>query len=190
MKLPELTAEASLYQSDTPYRTNARTSVVGSSRRAIRTAQDHSGSQEDGGTDGDIYGSEVINVTGSAPVQCPLGWEQVGDTCVPPPGNNPRIPIPTGHGPKPKPQPKPRQTHNGLNGGNYNPTAGAPCCRNTAAGAAIILAPGNYLYTKNGWSCCTKFPGHPLSYGCDACRGQSGTSTVCADGGCPPGLDI
>jgi hypothetical protein len=188
MNIPQLTAEASLYRFGTHYRTRSRTSVVGSSSRTIRTAQGESGVQGDTGDDDDGDGGEIINVSGVAPIiQCPDGYEQVGDTCIPH-APTPPVPVSGGHGPQPKPKPKPRQTGNGLNGGNYNPTRGAPCCSNTSMGMLNYIQSGTYSlnpYTHD-WTCC-----HSKS-DCDPCVTKNGKSQFCEDGSCPPGggLDI
>jgi len=50
MNLPQWTAELSLYQPGTHYRTNVRTNLVGSSPRTITTAQSGTGTQGDTGT--------------------------------------------------------------------------------------------------------------------------------------------
>jgi hypothetical protein len=193
MTLPPLTAEASLYDSDTYYRTHAPTSRSWSSRRRIRTAQDQ-GSQEDGGTD--IYGSEIINVHGNAPIQCPDGYEQVGNTCAPIDSGSITQPLPVatgggskspnpkhGHGPK-RPNPK---TGNGINGANYNPAAGGPCYADFGAiDGPPNLETGSYSLnpggTPGGWACCT--PAQPSGNGqvCAFCNPKNGKSAVCGDG--------
>jgi hypothetical protein len=194
MKLPLLTAEASLYQSDTYYRTNARTSIVRSSRRRIQQQDDGS---QDGGTNGGdgSDGGEIINVHGNAPIQCPTGYEQVGNTCalidsgsITPPGTvatsggsrtrNPR-PKP-GHGPK---RPNPKATGNGFNGGDYNPASNTPCCSDSSlSGDGSDPTPGSYVLNPGGnaygWACC-----HQNGV-CDYCNSKNGKSTVCEDGGC------
>jgi hypothetical protein len=82
MKLPGMTAEVTLYQSNGCYRTNAYFAVAGSTRGIGMIYP---------GDDG-TTGGEIIHVTGTAPVTIPR---------IPTPGTTQGT-VPTG-GPRPKP---------------------------------------------------------------------------------------
>jgi hypothetical protein len=177
MNLPRLTAELSLYQSGTHYRTNARTSLVWSSSRTIRTAQGGTGTQGE-------TGGEIIYVHGCLP-----GEVKIGNSCVDPGGDTlPPITVPAGQGPQggggkghgPKGHGPPKKKGNGLHGGDYNPTIGSPCCSMDPNVNRILS--GNYSYSgKAGWACC-----NPRNT-CDSCS-MMGRGAFCEDGSCPSGL--
>jgi hypothetical protein len=178
MNPPQLTAEASLCRSGTHYRTFARTNGVGSSSRTIRTAQGGTGTQGETGTPPTI-GNETISVHGTAPIQCPLGYEQVGNQCVP--TNS----LPTG-GTQPAGPGSGKNKGNGRDGGNYNPAIGGQCC------GGDLIDHGTYQFgfdpaiNANDWMCC-QYYGPDYSLGsCVFCATKNSGSTSCKDGSCQP----
>jgi hypothetical protein len=159
MNLPQLTAEASLYQPRTQYRTNARTSLFASSGRGMITT-----AQGEIGTSNITVPGETITVIGT----------------VPKGGGTVTTPSQTGTGTKGGGRgrghgPSGGHKGNGLNGGDYNPSTGGSCC------GKYYLAPGSWVlsqstYASNsdlGWSC-----------GDVPCDPVKGKSKFCADGGC------
>jgi hypothetical protein len=172
MNLPQLTAEASLYQPRTQYRTKARTSLVGSSGRGmITTAQ--------GDTSITVPG-ETITVHGT--LNCPPGYEDQGGQCVLIGGGTLTTPSQTGGGTRGGTKghgPSGGKKGNGLKGGNYNPSKGGICCCESYSG----LSQGTYVYDSiagGGWACSLKIPdGGTLEVFCNPVKGKS---AYCADG--------
>jgi hypothetical protein len=173
MNLPQLTAEASLYRCGTHYRTSPGTSLARSCC-TIWTAQGDTGTGDTG-----TRGSEIIYVTGTAPIQCPPGYEQQGNTCVLlDAGGTPPIPVP-GRGPVPG-----KNKGNGRNGGNYNPVRGGQCCAGDSFDHGIYQF--NPAADVNDWECCQYYgPDYPLNE-CVSCNTKNGSSQSCADGWCQP----
>jgi hypothetical protein len=159
MKLPQLTAEASLYQSRTQYLTSARPSLVGFAPRGMITT-----AQGDTGTGTITVPGETIIVHGTAP--------KGGGTVT--------TPSQTGTGTRGGGTGKGRgpgggKTGNGLNGGDYNPRPGGPCCGKYYLGVGSwILEQSSYSYDSDvGWLC-----------GGAVCSPVKGKSAYCSDGGC------
>jgi hypothetical protein len=166
MNLPQLTAEASLCQPHTQYRTNAPTSLVGSSGRGMITT-----AQGDTVTSITVPG-ETITVHGTVP----KGGGTVTRTVTTPSQTGTKGGgTGKGHGPGGG------KTGNGLKGGNYNPTKGGMCCCETSYG----LSQGTYVNDTmpgGGWACSVNTPG-PFGGTLETfCNPVKGKSAYCADG--------
>jgi hypothetical protein len=183
MNLPQLTAEASLYRSGTHYRTRSRTSLVESSSHTIRTAQGDTGTQGETGTPPTI-GNETITVHGTVPLQCPPGYEQLGNQCVPtnalPTGGT----QPVGPGSGKSGSGSGKNRGNGRDGGDYNPVTGGQCCGGGSVDHGVYQLGFNTVIKANDWMCCLYY-GPDYSLGsCVFCDTANGASTSCKDGWC------
>jgi hypothetical protein len=187
MNLPQLTAEASLYQSGTHYRTNARTTLARFRSRTIRTAQEGTGTQGETGTPPTI-GNETITVRGTAPIQCPPGYEQQGNQCIPInalPSGGTQPSGPGGKGSGGSGSGTGKNKGNGRDGGNYNPALGGQCCGGDLVDHGIYQFGFDPANNANDFMCCQYFGADSFLGTCVFCDTKNGASTSCKDGWCP-----
>lgn len=185
MNLPLLTAEASLYGSATHYRTSSPgTSLVGFSSRFICTAQGGTGTQGETGTP--TIGNETISVRGTVPMQCPPGYEQAGNQCLPTNSlpNGGTQPSGSGSG-KGSGSGSGKNKGNGRDGGNYNPVVGGQCCGGDLTDHGIYQVGVNPTTNANDFMCCQYLGADSVLGTCVFCDAQNGASTSCKDGWCP-----
>jgi len=184
MNLPLLTAEVSLYDSDRHYQSGACSALAGSFARTIRAA-DGTGTQGETGSPPTI-GNETITVRGTAPMQCPSGYEQVGNQCLP----TNSLPIggtqPSGSGSgKGSGSGSGKNKGNGRDGGNYNPVVGGQCCGGDLTDHGIYQVGVNPTTNANDFMCCQYLGADSVLGTCVFCDTQNGASTSCKDGWCP-----